>query len=99
MLHNDHSAWANGEPRRQLHAVLGRVGAGAALVLAGMTRVEHVCKPSAMGRRARLRVLDVRGGVYECVGATQVEDEYFAAYAEPCSSKLHGVYEDTEPWF
>ena len=47
LLHNDHAAWANGESKT-LHEALGRA-APAFLLLAGITRVEHVCRRSAMG--------------------------------------------------
>lgn len=46
MLHRDHAAWTGGKSRL-LHGVLGE-SAPAVLLLAGVTRVEHLCKPAAM---------------------------------------------------
>ena len=47
MLHREHAAWAGGKSR-PLHGVLGE-SAPAVLLLAGITRVEHLCKPAALG--------------------------------------------------
>ena len=94
LLHNDHAAWANGESKT-LQEVLGRA-APASLVLAGITRVEHVCKPSAMGGSFDFVFLTFAEASksWELPKSKRVHREYATMLEQ-----LHGVYEDTEPWF
>ena len=47
---DEHSAWVGGSSR-QLHAVLNE-SPPALLLLAGVTRVEHLCKPAVLGEGA-----------------------------------------------
>ena len=44
---DEHSAWVGGSSM-QLHAALNE-SPPAVLLLAGVTRVEHMCKPAALG--------------------------------------------------
>ena len=78
-----------------LHEVLGRA-APASLVLAGITRVEHVCKPSAMGGTFDFVFLTFAEASkwWELPKSKRVHREYATMLEQ-----LHGVYEDTEPWF
>ena len=94
LLHNDHAAWASGESKT-LQEALGRA-APASLLLAGITRVEHVCKPSAMGGTFDFVFLTFAEAskLWELPKSTRVQREY-----DTTIERLHSEYQNTEPWF
>ena len=80
---------------KTLQEVLGRA-APASLLLAGITRVEHVCKPSAMSGTFDFEFLTFAEAVkvWELPRSKRVQREYAMMLEQ-----LHKDYRNTEPWF
>ena len=92
---DEHSAWVGGSSM-QLHAALGE-SPPAVLLLAGVTRVEHLCKPAAIGEGAHdfdFLTFTEFTKTWELPKSKKV----FAAYEETCG-KLRERCADTAPWF
>ena len=92
---DEHSAWVGGSSR-QLHAVLNE-SPPALLLLAGVTRVEHLCKPAVLGEGAHdfeFLTFTEFTKAWELPKSKRV----FAAYEETCG-KLRDRYAETAPWF
>ena len=92
---DEHSAWVGGSSM-QLHAALNE-SPPAVLLLAGVTRVEHLCKPAALGEGAHdfdFLTFTEFTKAWELPKSKKV----FAAYEETCD-KLRGRFAETAPWF
>ena len=92
---DEHSAWVGGSSM-QLHAALDE-SPPAVLLLAGVTRVEHLCKPAAIGEGAHdfdFLTFTEFTRTWELPKSKKV----FAAYEETCG-KLRERCADTAPWF
>ena len=80
----------------QLHAALSE-SPPAVLLLAGVTRVEHMCKPAALGEGAHdfdFLTFAEFTKAWELPRSKKV----FTAYEETCD-KLRGRFAETAPWF
>ena len=94
LLHRDHAAWAGGKSR-PLHGVLGE-SAPAVLLLAGVTRVEHLCKPAALGDEQVCEFLTF--GEFTKWWDLPKSRKVHAAYVWTCD-KLRERCLGTSPWF
>ena len=92
LLHGEHAAWRCGYSRR-LHEVLGHA-APASMILSGITRTEHVCKPGMEGYAFVILTFDEMVKRWELKRSPRVHREYDNMVAE-----LRDAYGETQPWF
>ena len=92
LMHADHAAWHNGSSK-SLHEVLGHAAPGT-LLLAGISLVEHVCKPGAEGYAFEVLTFAELARRWELPRSRRAFQEY-----ERLVRELQACSEDSLSWF